>query len=80
MKDYFKDYNYKKHCKLVGKVYLPLILFDLTFSYLIIKKSHKRLIFQQVSVFQNLKTRFVEKSIKSTCASEKYSYFFINTF
>lgn len=38
MKDYFKDYNYKKHYKLVGKVYLPLILFDLTFSYLIIKK------------------------------------------
>lgn len=38
LNEYLKDYNYKKHCKLVGAVYLPLILFDLTASYFIIKK------------------------------------------
>lgn len=38
LNDYLKDYNYKKHCKLVAVVYAPLILIDLTVSYIIIKK------------------------------------------
>ena len=38
LNEYLKDYNYKKHCKLVAAVYAPLILIDLTVSYVIIKK------------------------------------------
>lgn len=34
----FKDYDYKKHLKLCAAVYLPLIAFDLTVSYVLVKK------------------------------------------
>ena len=37
-KDYFKDYSYKKHAKLCGCIYGALIAFDMTVSYVIIKK------------------------------------------
>lgn len=35
---FFKDYNYKKHALLCAAVYVPLIAFDLTVSYAIVKK------------------------------------------
>lgn len=37
-KDYFKDWNYKKHAKFCTAVYLGLYAFDMTVSYFIIKK------------------------------------------
>lgn len=38
MKDYFKDWNYKKHAKFVTSVYLGLYAFEMTVSYFIVKK------------------------------------------
>lgn len=40
-KDYFKDWNYKKHAKFCTAVYLGLYAFDMTVSYFIIKKVFK---------------------------------------
>ena len=37
-KDYFKDWNYKKHAKFCTAVYLGLYAFDMTVSDFIIKK------------------------------------------
>lgn len=34
----FKDWNYKKHAKLVTGIYLGLYAIDMTVSYLLIKK------------------------------------------
>ena len=42
MKDYFKDWNYKKHAKFVTGVYLSLYAFDMTVSYLILKKTFNK--------------------------------------
>lgn len=38
-KDYFKDWNYKKHAKFVTCVYLSLYAVDMTVSYFILKKA-----------------------------------------
>ena len=43
MRGYFTHWNYKKHAKLCAAVYLPLIIFDLTISYVIFKKVLDRL-------------------------------------
>jgi len=37
-KEYFKDWNYKKHAKFVTAVYLGLYAIDMTASYFILKK------------------------------------------
>ena len=37
-KDFFKDWNYKKHAKFCTAVYACLFAFDMTVSYFIIKK------------------------------------------
>ena len=42
-RNYFSNWNYKKHAKLCAAVYLPLIIFDLTISYVIFKKVLDRL-------------------------------------
>lgn len=38
MKEYFKDWNYKKHAKFVTAVYLGLYAIDMTASYFLLKK------------------------------------------
>ncbi len=38
MKDFFKDWNYKKHAKFCTAVYLAMFAFDMTISYPIVKK------------------------------------------
>ena len=42
-KDFFNDWNYKKHAKVCTAVYLSLYAFDMTVSYFIIKKMIKKL-------------------------------------
>ena len=42
-KEYFKDWNYKKHAKLCAGVYLALFAFDMTISYPIVKKLLSRI-------------------------------------
>ena len=37
-KEYFKDWNYKKHAKFVTAVYLGLYAIDMTASYFLLKK------------------------------------------
>ena len=36
-RDYFKNWNYKKHAKFCAAVYLALFAFDMTVSYPIVK-------------------------------------------
>ena len=43
LRKYLTDWNYKKHAKLCAAVYIPLIAFDMTVSYVIIKKVIDRL-------------------------------------
>lgn len=38
MKNFFKDWNYKKHAKLVTGVYLALYAIDMTVGYYVAKK------------------------------------------
>ncbi len=38
MKDFFTDWNYKKHAKFVTAVYLGLFAIDMTIGYLVTKK------------------------------------------
>ena len=57
--DYFKDYDYKKHCKLVAKVYVPLILIDMTVSYFLIKKIVKDWFYKENEWFENLKLKIL---------------------
>ncbi len=38
MKNIFKDWNYKKHAKLVTGVYLALYAIDMTIGYFVCKK------------------------------------------
>ena len=38
LKDFFKDWNYKKHAKFCTLIYLGLYAFDMTVTYFIIKK------------------------------------------
>ena len=38
MKNIFKDWNYKKHAKLVTGVYLTLYAIDMTIGYFVCKK------------------------------------------
>ncbi len=37
-RDYFTNWNYKKHAKFCTAVYLGLYAFDMTVSYLIIRR------------------------------------------
>ena len=41
-KEFFRDWDYKKHFKLCTAIYLSLYTFDLTVSYLIVKKLLKK--------------------------------------
>lgn len=38
VRNYFSDWNYKKHAKLCTALYLGLYTFDMTVSYVIIKR------------------------------------------
>ena len=38
-KEYFKGYNYKKHAKLCLGLYGALFAFDMTVSYILLKKT-----------------------------------------
>lgn len=42
IKGFFKDYNYKKHAKICGIVYGTAFIFDMTVSYVLIRKMIKR--------------------------------------
>ena len=42
-KEYFKDWDYKKHVKLCTAVYLSLYAFDMTVSYFVIKRLLKKI-------------------------------------
>ena len=39
MKKLFKDWDYKKHAKLVGSIYLTLFAIDMTLGYWVVKKT-----------------------------------------
>lgn len=38
MKNFFKNWNYKKHAAFVSGVYLTLYAIDMTMGYLVVKK------------------------------------------
>ena len=38
MREYFRNWNYKKHAKFCTALYLGLYAFDMTVSYFIVKK------------------------------------------
>lgn len=42
-KEYFKDYNYKKHAKICLGVYGVLLAVDMTASYFILKKAFAKM-------------------------------------
>ena len=42
MRDYFKNWNYKKHAKFCTALYLGMYAFDMTVSYFIVKKMLNR--------------------------------------
>ena len=42
-KEYFKGYNYKKHAKLCLGIYGALFVFDMTVSYLVLKKAFAKM-------------------------------------
>lgn len=42
MKKIFKDWNYKKHAKLVTGIYLTCYAIDMTLGYLLVKKALKK--------------------------------------
>lgn len=39
MRDFFRNYNYKKHAKICAVTYGILFAFDMTVSYVILKKA-----------------------------------------
>ena len=39
MKKIFKDWDYKKHAKFVGTIYLTCFAIDMTLGYLLVKKT-----------------------------------------
>lgn len=41
MKNFFRDWNYKKHAKFVSIIYGVLYAIDMTFAYFLIKKFNK---------------------------------------
>ena len=42
-KDFFKDWNYKKHAMFCTALYAGLYAFDMTVSYFIVKKLLKKI-------------------------------------
>lgn len=42
MKDFFRNWNYKKHAKLVTGVYLTLFAIDMTVGYVVARKCLKK--------------------------------------
>ena len=42
MREYFRNWNYKKHAKFCTALYLGLYAFDMTVSYFIVKKMLKK--------------------------------------
>lgn len=42
MKDFFRNWNYKKHAKLVTGVYLTLFVLDMTVGYVVTRKCLKK--------------------------------------
>ena len=42
MREYFRNWNYKKHAKFCTALYLGMYAFDMTVSYFIVKKMLKK--------------------------------------